>query len=103
MAKCNLAPADDGIRVYRIEPARRAVLDEIEGVGVGYWPDPLEVCGFGSCVTDIAADTLLYSPGIATWWFSAAITATSRGPATTGSSRCRASKTPTVRAAAFEG
>lgn len=58
-AKCGFSNCGEGLHVavYEVNAADRSVLDGIEGVGKGYDVDEVNVPGFGSCFTYVAART----------------------------------------------
>lgn len=55
-AKCNIVTGDASIHVavYDIDRQEKAVLDRIEGVGLGYSVQTIEAPGFGDCFTYVA-------------------------------------------------
>ena len=54
--KCSIAAPGPGIyvAVYEMSPADKAVLDRIEGIGLGYAEHVIAVPGFDDCVTYVA-------------------------------------------------
>ncbi len=55
-AKCNITTPGPGVHVviYELSADDKAVLDAIEGVGLGYNDATIEVPGFGQCATYLA-------------------------------------------------
>lgn len=58
-AKCDIIPGKDKVfvAVYRIGPREKARLDRIEGRGIGYVVESLNVPSYGECFTYVAIDT----------------------------------------------
>lgn len=54
--KCNILEGGDGVHVavFEISPAGKAALDRIEGVGLGYLHQDVDVPGVGRCATYVA-------------------------------------------------
>ncbi len=54
--KCNIITADSSIHVavYELGTQEKKELDQIEGVGLGYTVEAIEVPGFGECFTFVA-------------------------------------------------
>lgn len=54
--KCTIAPGNGSIHVavYELDRYEKAVLDRIEGVGVGYSVENIMLPGFGNCFTYVA-------------------------------------------------
>ncbi|MGI9257460.1 MAG: gamma-glutamylcyclotransferase family protein [Gammaproteobacteria bacterium] len=58
-AKCDIAigQGEVHVAVYRIDPREKARLDRIEGKGIGYIAESLNVPNYGECFTYVATDT----------------------------------------------
>jgi len=57
--KCNIASPGTGVfvAVYELSSEDKDVLDDIEGIGLGYVDRAIDVPGFGECRTYIAAES----------------------------------------------
>lgn len=57
--KCNITTGEDRVyvAVYEIAPHDKAKLDQIEGLGIGYRVEFLDVPNHGECFTYVATDT----------------------------------------------
>ena len=68
--KCTIVPGGGvHLAVYSVAAAEKPLLDRIEGVGHGYDLVSLDLPGFGSCFTYVAADDYR-TPGLAPYcWY----------------------------------
>ncbi|MDH3767197.1 MAG: gamma-glutamylcyclotransferase [Gammaproteobacteria bacterium] len=57
--KCSIAKADDSIHVavYELSNSDGVLLDEAEGLGIGYRHQTIAVAEFGECITYVATET----------------------------------------------
>jgi len=57
--KCSISRADKSVHaaVYELSDRDKALLDEVEGFGIGYRYEVLEIAEFGECFTYVATDT----------------------------------------------
>ncbi len=54
--KCNIVSGNDSVHlaIYELNGQEKAELDQIEGAGMGYSVEKIEVPGFGECFTYVA-------------------------------------------------
>ena len=59
--KCNIVSGNDSVHfaIYELNGAEKAELDQIEGVGMGYSVEKIEVPDFGECFTYVATATFI--------------------------------------------
>ena len=59
--KCNIVRGDASVHlaIYELNDQEKAELDQIEGAGVGYSVEEIEVPGFGECFTYIATASFI--------------------------------------------
>ncbi len=70
-AKCNISRPGPGahVVVYEMSAADKAVLDAIEGVGLGYANAFVDVPGFGRCATYLAQSSHIDASILAFDWY----------------------------------
>jgi len=59
--KCNIVSGNDSVHlaIYELNGQEKAELDQIEGAGMGYSVEKIEVPGFGECFTYVATASFI--------------------------------------------
>ena len=79
--KCNIVRGDDSVHlaIYELNGQQKAELDQIEGAGVGYSVEQIEVPGFGECFTYIATASFIDDDLRPYTWYKALVLAGCEG------------------------